>query len=152
MTAREEVWRQFVEDYEIEVPEEKIEEELRYITLEMRHRLQYDSLINHTLHLNPRAEIAAREDEYRSLAYHEAKSELVMKKLLAEWRPSVTREELAQEARALAVRQNATLDMVKTFFGEDFAMLERDLKERKIKEKIFAAMRKEETLLKKSVI
>ncbi len=136
MESKEEIWRQFVEAYEIEVPEEKVEEELRYILLEMRHRLQYDTLINHAVHLNPRAEIASREEEYRRLARYEAKSELVMKELLAKWNPSVTKDELLQEARAVAVRQNADADLVKAFFGEDLAMLERDLKERKIKARI----------------
>ena len=131
----ENAWRHFVESYDIHVPEETVENEFRYITLEMRHRLQYDTLTNHTPHINARAELAARENEYRKLAYYEAKTELVTKKLLADWQPAVTHEELEKEASALAVRQNTTVDMVKRFFGEDLAMLERDIKERKVRER-----------------
>ena len=139
MMTREAAWRQFVEEYNIEVPEESIENELRYIMTEMRHRLQYDTLINHVPHFQAQAELADQEDEYRALAFYEAKSDLVMKKLLTEWNPAVTRKELEEEAEAVAMRQNSTIDMVKSFFGEDLAMLERDIKERKIKDRILEA-------------
>ena len=105
----------------------------------MRHRLQYDTLINHGPHFHAQAELADQEDEYRVLAFYEAKSDLVMKKLLTEWNPAVTRKELEEEAEAVAMRQNSTIDMVKSFFGEDLAMLERDIKERKIKDRILEA-------------
>ncbi|MCI8275015.1 MAG: hypothetical protein HFI66_05280 [Lachnospiraceae bacterium] len=105
----------------------------------MRHRLQYDTLINHVPHFHAQAELADQEDEYRVLAFYEAKSDLVMKKLLTEWNPAVTRKELEEEAEAVAMRQNSTIDMVKSFFGEDLAMLERDIKERKIKDRILEA-------------
>ena len=137
---REEAFRRYVEQCDIEVPAEKLENELNYIRLEMRHRMQYDTLTTGALHLFPQAELAEREAELRGAALYEAKSELVMKKLLAELHPVVAPEELAAEAEAMAVRQNTTVAMLKRFFGEDLAMLERDVKENKVKDWVLQQM------------
>lgn len=131
MISREDAWKKFVEDYEIEVPEELVENELQYITLEMRHRMQYDTLTGGRPHIFARMELEQQADELRKAAFYEAKSDLVMKALLKQHGFTVTREELEVEAAAMAQRQNSTVEMIKNFFGEDLAMLERDVKERK---------------------
>ncbi len=131
MDAREQAWRAFVAQYQIDVPEHLVENELNYITLEMRHRMQYDALTGGRPHPFAQAELDAQADELRQAAYLEAKSDLVLKEILSRHDISVTRQELEDEALAIARRQNATLDMIRTFFGEDLSMLERDIKERK---------------------
>lgn len=131
MTSREEIWRQYVETYELDVPEELVENELQYIIAEMRHRMQYDTFTGGQPHLFVEMELEQRMDDMRAAALYEAKSDLVMKELLNRHGFTATKEELEAEAAAMAERQRATVDMIKDFFGEDLAMLERDVKERK---------------------
>jgi len=141
MITREAALREFVEQYEIDVPESMVENELQYITLEMKHRMQYDTLTGGPLHLNAGAELRGKADELRATAFYEAKSELVLEALIAEYGFSVTREELEAEASAMAERQNATVEQIMMFFGEDLHMLERDLKERKAVDWIYTQAR-----------
>lgn len=131
MSSRDETWKRFVEGYDIDVPEDAVENELNYMMLDMRHRMQYDTLTGGGYHFNARAELAEQEEELRALARFEVKSGLVMKALLAERQFAVTQEELEAEAEAMARRQNTTVELIRTFFGGDLAMLERDVKERK---------------------
>ena len=131
MRSKESVWDGYVDQYDIEVPEAMVENELQCIMLDMRHRMQYDTLTGGEYHFNARAELEEQEEEFRKLAFHEAKSALVMKAVLAQQGFTVTREELEEEASAMAKRQNTTVEMVKRFFGDDLSGLERDIKEQK---------------------
>lgn len=132
MNTRDAAWKRFVENYEIDVPEDAVENELHFIMLDMRHRMRYDTLTGGSYHFNARAELAEQEEELRAVARLEVKSGLVMKALLAEHQFTVTKEELEAEAAAMAQRQNTTVEMIQGFFGADLAMLERDVKERKV--------------------
>lgn len=131
MISKEEMWREFVEQYEIDVPEHLVKNEMEYITMEMRHRMRYDTLTGGAPQLFPDVELAAQAEEMRKAAYFEAKSDLVMKAVLAEQNFTVTSEELEAEAVAIAERQNSTLEMVKRFFGEDLVILERAVREQR---------------------
>lgn len=131
MAARDELWRQFVTDYEIDVPESAIENELAYITLDMKHRMQYDQMSGGGLHLFPQMELAEQEAELREAAEFEAKAPRVLKEIIAQQGITATRNELEAEAQAIAEREGSTIEMVKRFFGEDYALLERDVLERK---------------------
>lgn len=131
MAARDELWRQFVADYEIDVPESAIENELAYITLDMKHRMQYDQMSGGGLHLFPQMELAEQEAELREAAEFEAKAPRVLKEIIAQQGITATRNELEAEAQAIAEREGSTIEMVKRFFGEDYALLERDVLERK---------------------
>lgn len=131
MAARDELWRQFVADYEIDVPESAIENELAYITLDMKHRMQYDQMSGGGLHLFPQMELAEQEAELREAAEFEAKASRVLKEIIAQQGITATRNELEAEAQAIAEREGSTIEMVKRFFGEDYALLERDVLERK---------------------
>lgn len=131
MATRDELWRQFVADYEIDVPESAIENELAYITLDMKHRMQYDQMSGGGLHLFPQMELAEQEAELRAAAVFEAKAPRVLKEIIAQQGITTTRDELEAEARAIAEREGSTIEMVKRFFGEDYALLKRDVLERK---------------------
>jgi len=131
MDDREAKWRRFVEAYDIEVPEDAIANELAYIELEMRHRMQYDRLTGGDPHLFPGRELARQEEELRAAALFEAKEPRVVKDVVAKQGLTVSHEELESEAKAIAEREHSTLDMVKRFFGDDLMMLERDVLERK---------------------
>ena len=129
--TRDEAWEAYVRDFEIEVPEERVEEELELIIMDMKHRMQYAALTGEGYHPFPQMEIEQQQEELRQTAYNEVKSELVMAKLLREHEFAVTREELEAEGAALAERQGTTIEQVKSFLGPDLALLERDLREAK---------------------
>ena len=130
----ESAWRDYVLAYDIEVSEERVEEELALVRADLKHRMMYAQMSGGETHLFPEMELAQREDELRQIALFEAKEPLVIKDLAARLQVVVTPEELLAEAQALAEREGSTLDMLRRFFGEDFAMLERDVRDRKIRE------------------
>ena len=131
MATRDDLWRKFVADYEIDVPESAIENELEYIKLDMKHRMQYDQMSGGGLHLFPQMERAEQEAELREAAVFEAKAPRVLKEIIAQQGITTTQDELEAEALAIAGREGSTIEMVKRFFGEDYALLERDVLERK---------------------
>ena len=135
--TRDEAWEAYVKDFEIEVPEERVEEELDLIIMDMKHRMQYAALTGEGYHPFPQMEIERQQEELRAAAYTEVKSELVMQQLLREYDFSVTREELEVEGAALAERQGTTIEQVKSFLGPDLALLERDLREAKAMDWVF---------------
>lgn len=138
MISREDAFRRYVEQYELDVPEELVEKEIQYIRLSMRHRMQYDTLSGGGPHLFPEQELADWE-EIQKTAYFEVKSGLVLKAVIEEQGFTAARAELEAEAEAeaMALRQKTTVDMIKTFFGEELSMLERDVKEQKAREWIW---------------
>ena len=131
MPTPEEVWRTFVDDYDIEVPESAIQNELEYITLQLRHNMQYDRLTGGDLHLFPGRELQGQADELRAAAVFEAKEPRVLKAIIAEQGITASPDELLAEAQAVAARQNTTVEELQRFFGDDLAMLERDVREAK---------------------
>ena len=131
MATRDGLWREFVDNYEIDVPESAIENELEYIKLDMKHRMQYDQMSGGGMHLFPQMELAEQVAELREAAVFEAKAPRVLKEIIAQQGITTTQDELEAEAQAMAEREGSTIEMVKRFFGDDFAMLERDVLERK---------------------
>ena len=77
--TREQAYRRYIKEYDIEVPEERVQNMFDYFLLQAKHNLQYDTLINGAVHLNKAQELADMEDEMREAAWFEAKSDLVMK-------------------------------------------------------------------------
>lgn len=133
MRCSETRWREYVAAYEIEVPEERIEEEYRMVRADMKHRMMYAQMSGGEVHLFPDAELAEMEDELRAAALFEAKEPLVLRDLAKRLDITVTPEELLAEAEAVAKRQNTTVEEMRRFFGEDLALLERDVRENKIR-------------------
>lgn len=131
MMTREYAWEKYVQAYDIEVPQDLVENELQYMILEYKHRMQYDTLATGAMHFFTQEELEAQAEELQEAAYLAAKSDLVMKVILAQQNFPVTREELEAEAEAMARRQETTVEMIKGFFGEDLFFLEKDLKQRK---------------------
>lgn len=131
MATRDELWRKFVADYDVDVPESAIESELAYIKLDMKHRMQYDQMSGGGIHLFPQMELDEQEAELREVAVFEAKAPRVLKEIIAQQGIAATKDELEAEAQAIAKREGSTIEMVKRFFGEDFSLLERDVLERK---------------------
>jgi len=66
-------------------------------------------------------------------AVFEVKELLVLRDLTRKLDVKVTPEELLARGEAIAKRQGSTIDEVKRFFGEDLALLERDVRDDKIR-------------------
>ena len=134
MSYNEEAWRAYVLSYDIEVSQEDVEEELYLIRADMKHRMMYAQMAGGEAHPFPEMELAEQTDALMEAAVFEVKEPRVLKDLAAKLDVSVTPAELEAEGEAIAQRQNSTLDEVKRFFGEDLALLERDVREHKIRE------------------
>ncbi len=133
---REDTWKAYVESCEMEVPQDRLEAEIHMIRMDLMHRMRYDTLSGGPIHPFPEWELEQQKDAIHAAALFEIKSDLVMRELMNRLDITVTREELEAEAEAMAQRQNTTVAEIKRFFGEDLKMLERDVKEQKIKEQV----------------
>ena len=133
MSYDENAWRAYVLAYDIEVPQEDVEEELYRIRADMKHRMMYAQMSGAETHRFPEAELAEQTDALMEAAIFEVKETLVLKDLTKKLDIQVTAEELLAEGEAIAQRQNTTLDQVKRFFGQDLGFLERDVRENKIR-------------------
>jgi FKBP-type peptidyl-prolyl cis-trans isomerase (trigger factor) len=140
--TREQAYRRYIKEYDIEVPEERVQEMYDYFLLQTKHNMQYDTLINGAVHLHKARELAEMEDEMREAAWFEAKSDLVMKELMKQLDPEVTEEELQAKAEEKCRKDGTTMDMLKMFFGPSLSGLKRDLQEEKIKDYIHEQMNK----------
>ena len=60
-----------------------------------------------------------------------AKLNKLLESVIAQEHILVREDELLEEAKTIAQRQNTTLDMVKDFFGADLAGLEPDVRKKK---------------------
>jgi len=134
MKPKDALWRDYVNAYDIEVPVERIDEEYTLICADMKHRMRYDQMSGGTMHVFPDIELAEQEDELRAAARFEAKEPLVLRDLAKKLDVVVTYEELLAEAEAMAKRQSTTVNELKRFFGDDLALLERDVREEKIRD------------------
>lgn len=140
--TKEQAYRKYIKEYDIEVPEERVQNMFDYFLLQAKHNLQYDTLINGAVHLNKAQELAEMEDEMREAAWFEAKSDLVMRELMKQLEPEVTDEELQAKAEEKCKKDGTTMDMLKMFFGPSLSGLKRDLQEEKVKDWIHEQMNK----------
>ena len=134
MSYNDVTWRAYVAAYDLEVPEERIEREYEMVRADMKHRMMYAQMSGGETHLFPDMELAEMEGDLREAALFEAKEPLVLRDLTKKLDVVVTPEELLAEAEAMAKRQSTTVDEIKRFFGEDLSLLERDVRENKIRE------------------
>ena len=131
--TNEQALQKFILEYDIDVPEDRVENEYQCFLQQAKHNLQYDSMTTGRTHIAA-LELPQMEDELRERAFLEAKTDLVMKEILAQQNFSVSPEELQAKAEQLVENEQTTMDMVKRFYGEDLSGLERAVKEEKAKE------------------
>ena len=82
--TREGAWSAFVEDYDITVPDERVEEELRVMLMALSHQMQYAVFTTgRDARLPTPEEQEAQREELRDEAYLAVKEELVLAELLA---------------------------------------------------------------------
>lgn len=132
----ESTWRAYVAAYDIEVAQEDVEEELYRIRADMKHRMMYAQMTGGEAHPFPEMELEEQKDELMEAAVFEVKEPLVLRDLTKKLDVTVAPEELLAAAEAMARRQGTTVGEVKRFFGQDLALLERDVRENKIRERV----------------
>ncbi|GHU66027.1 hypothetical protein AGMMS49983_14840 [Clostridia bacterium] len=119
-----------VDASDIEVPKEQVEEEVDLWVSALQQRMildmdpgEYIDMMNN--------EFPARIEEYRKDVVRNLKTDLFLKQLIEKENFEVTAEELEAEARAIAGRQNTSIEMVKSFLGEDLRSVKYDLQVKK---------------------
>jgi len=121
----------FLKTHDVEVPQNLVDDEVRMMVLELNHRLRYESLASGRYTGFTQAEIASRMEEFREEAFKLVKTRLVLKRIIEAEHLEVTQEELEEEARAISIRQQMPIEVVRDFFGEDLGPLKDDLLVRK---------------------
>ena len=143
-TVEDERVRQYVDTCTLEPSAEQIENEVSAILCEIQCRRRYEMLTGGLPVIqNPYLEdperigseqIKDQQDQMKEIrreAVQAVKTRMVIQRVIEEQQIQVSSEELEAEAHALAQRIQMPFEMVKDFLGADFAMLARDLKERK---------------------
>jgi len=140
--SKEGAIRKFIQQYEIEVPQELVEEEFKLCILDMKHKLVYGQMTGSS-RMNPLEQAQALEEaqeELREVAYLTVKEDLVMRELLKQDRFRATAEELEAYGQAMAQRQKTSMEMIRKFFGEDLHLLESDVRRQKADAWIYEQM------------
>lgn len=117
--------------YDIEVPQALVDAEVNMLILELHQRTKYESLASGRCVGFTQDEMADRLAEFRAEAFKLVKTRLVLKRIIAAEHLAVTRAELEAEAKAISVRQQVSIAMVKDFLGEELEPLRDDLLVRK---------------------
>lgn len=128
---KEEILEKVLNANDIEVPQNLVDEEVAMMVLELNHRMKYESLASGAYLDFTQEDKEARLEELKSEAFTQVKTRLVLKGIIEAENFVVTEEELLEEAQAMSIRQQISVEMVKGFLGEDLALLKGDLLVRK---------------------
>lgn len=125
----EELLEAFVEASGIVVPEDLLEEAIEQMTVEVLHRKRYECMAAGRALTSE--EIKQFAEKIPSMARNQIKTRLVLEDIIEKQAFEISREELEEEADALAERQHMTVEAVRDFLGEDLASLRDDILIRK---------------------
>jgi FKBP-type peptidyl-prolyl cis-trans isomerase (trigger factor) len=120
-----------LEANDIDVPQDLVDDEVAMMVLEMNHKLKYESLASGGYTGFTQDEMAERMEQIKEEAYKLVKTRILLKGIIEAESFEVTKEELDEEAKAISVRQQMPIEMVKDFLGEDLETLKEDLLVRK---------------------
>lgn len=112
---------------DIEVPQDLVDKEVNLMVLEFNHQLKYESLATGRMPGLAKDERVERLEEIKAEAFHLVKTRLVLQGIIEAEDLEVSRCELEEEAQAIARREGISIEMVKSFLGEDLGMLKGDL-------------------------
>ena len=131
MSIDDEKLKQLCERYGIEVTDEAVAEETRLRVQQRLHQLKYEGLATGSFvdyyFADPDKLYEELLPESRSAVIMEA----LIKAIIDEHGLTVSSEELESEAEEVAKRQNATVEELRGFFGDDLSLLKRDVLEKK---------------------
>lgn len=122
---------EYLQTHEIDVPQDLFEEELRLLLIEDAHSAQYRSFWDREFPFPSAEEKRVAYENLKKIAFRRVKTELLTQEIIKQENFKVTAEELTEEAERIAQSQGVTMEQIKDFFGEDLAMLKRDVLTRK---------------------
>lgn len=128
---RDRILEKVLEANDIQVPQDLVEEEFSMMVLKMNHRMKYDSLASGAYLELTQEEMDARVKEFKAEAFKLVKTRMLLEGVIEAEKLEVTKEELEEEAKAISLRQQMPIEMVKDFLGQDLGLLENDLLARK---------------------
>jgi FKBP-type peptidyl-prolyl cis-trans isomerase (trigger factor) len=126
---KDELLEAFVEASDIVVPEDLFEETVERMTLEVMHGKRYEYMAQGKIFMPE--DVEQFTEEIRNLTYTQLKTQLVLENIIEKEAFEVTADELENEAKALAERQQMTIEAVKDFLGEELTSLKDDILIRK---------------------
>jgi FKBP-type peptidyl-prolyl cis-trans isomerase (trigger factor) len=115
----------------IEIPQNLVDDEITKMVCEQKHKLKYENMASGRCLGLMQNDITADMEKIREEAFRLVKIRLVIRGILEAENFEITKEELEEEARAISVRQQMPVEMVKDFLGEDLVLLKNDLLVRK---------------------
>lgn len=131
MEISDERLHELANQYGIKISPKDLEQETSLLLQQRLHQLKYQGLETGDF---KDLIFADREQLITDLmpeAHRNLMLEAVLKAVIKDQQLEATAEELEQEAQRLADQESTTLDFVRSFFGDDYALLKRDVLERK---------------------
>jgi trigger factor len=140
MLLKEAIIDKLLEANDIEVPQGLIDDEVTMMIIELNQKMKYESLASARYIGFMQDDMADRMEKFKEEAFKLVKTRLVLKGIIDAENFEVTKEELEQEAKAISVRSQMPIEMVKDFFGEDLEPLKDDLMVRKAIDFVYASV------------
>ncbi len=148
MAMREAILDQVLAANDIQVPQDLVDHEITRMVMELKHKKKYESMMFGGYSDFMEGELADPRERFREEAFKLVKTRIVLEGIIAAENFEVSKAELEEEAKVIAVRQQLPVEMVKEFLGEDLELLRDDVLVRKAMDLVCAsAVIKEETLL-----
>lgn len=138
MKMKDAILDKIVDANDIEVPQSMVQDEVTRMVCELSQQLKYQAMQSGDYSYLQRNDMADHMEEIKEEAVRLLKTKLVLKGIIEAENLEVTKEELEKEAKAISVRQQMPIEMVKDFFGEEFAQLKDDLLVRKAIDFVYA--------------
>jgi trigger factor len=140
MLLKEAIIDKLLEANDIEVPQDLIDDEVTMMIIELNQKMKYESLASGRYIGFMQDDMVDRMEKFKEEAFKLVKTRLVLKGIIDAENFEVTKEELEQEAKAISVRSQMPIEMVKDFFGEDLEPLKDDLMVRKAIDFVYASV------------
>jgi trigger factor len=112
---------------DVEVSEDKLEEEVSYLATAHSQRMKYDHIFSGRIYMPLPDELAENVRMIREETHRSMRAELILKQIVEAEGLDVTDAEVEEEAARIAERQEMSLTVVKDFLGADLASLRHDL-------------------------
>ena len=138
MQLKDVIIDKIVEANDIDVPQDLIDNEVTMMALELNHKMKYESMALGSFYNYMQDDMVNREEELRKEAFKLVKTRLVIKGIIETENFEVNREELEEEAKAISIRQQMPVEMVKDFLGQNMESLKDDLLIRKAIDFVYA--------------
>lgn len=138
MRLKDAIIDKVLEANDIEVPQDLVDNEVTMMVIEHNHKKKYESMASGGYFDFMQDDMADRMEKFREEAFKLVKTRMVLKGIIKAENFEVTKEELEEEAKAISVRQQIPIEMVKDFLGEDLESLKDDLLVRKAIDFVYA--------------